>query len=154
MTDNTLLFNCTGIAERGRFPLENTGRGADCSPGFSIQNLSPDAQSLLITLEDLSHPLKGFTHWLIWNLPAASEIPPAIAHGRFTGPGNAVQGVAYGLHRYAGPKPPRGKTHIYRFTIYALDCLLDLSAGTRKKRVLQAARGHIIQHGSLTAHYE
>jgi len=29
---------------------------------FTIKNLSPSAKSLVITLEDLSHPIKGFTH--------------------------------------------------------------------------------------------
>lgn len=30
------------------------------------------------------------------------------------------QGLAYGWYRYAGPKPPKGKKHLYRFTLYAL----------------------------------
>ena len=66
----------------------------------------------------------------------------------------AVQGVAYGLHRYAGPKPPRGMRHSYRFTVYALDCALDLPGGARKKRFLRAAEGHILQRGSVSGEFE
>ncbi len=32
--------------------------------------------------------------------------------------GNARQGIGYGFHRYVGPKPPKGKKHTYRFTVY------------------------------------
>jgi len=29
-----------------------------------IKNLSPSAKTLAVTLEDLSHPIKDFTHWI------------------------------------------------------------------------------------------
>ena len=31
-----------------------------------------------ITLEDLSHPIKNFTHWIIWNIPVADKIEKGI----------------------------------------------------------------------------
>ena len=68
--------------------------------------------------------------------------------------GNAVQGVAYGWHRYAGPKPPKGKRHKYRFTIYVLDCRLDLGAFATKRKVLKKAAEHIIQQGSVCGYFE
>lgn len=139
--------------ENGKFHIDHTGRGQDLSPELILENLSPEAVTLAVTLEDLSHPLKNFTHWVIWNLPAADKIPGAIPAGK-TLPGGGVQGVAYGLHRYAGPKPPRGKTHTYRFTVYALDCTLDLSSGARKKVFLRAAEGHILQSGSISGEFE
>lgn len=57
-----LEFECTGIKAGGKFAVENTGRGKDVSPEFIIKNLSPNARTLLITLEDLSHPINRFTH--------------------------------------------------------------------------------------------
>lgn len=63
--------------------------------------------------------------------------------------GNALQGVGYGLHRYAGPKPPKGKKHTYRFTIYALDCKIDIRAKYLKRNFLKKAEKHIIQKGSI-----
>ena len=73
MTHNMLEFECVGLNDGGIFPIEHTGRGTDLSPEFIIQNLSPNAVTMIITLEDLSHPIKGFTHWIIWNIPASSE---------------------------------------------------------------------------------
>ena len=143
-----LKVSCPGIVN-GRFLPDHTGRGRDLSPELVLENLSPEAAALAVTLEDMSHPIKNFTHWVIWNLPAADRIPGAIPAGK-TVPGGGVQGVAYGLHRYTGPKPPRRTQHTYRFTVYALDCALDLSPASRKKVFLRAAEGHVLQRGSIS----
>lgn len=155
MNDTILEFTCIGIENNGKFPLENTGRGQDISPGFLIKNLSSRAKTLAITLEDLSHPVKDFTHWLIWNIPATSQVHSGIPSGNHVSAlGGACQGIGYGFHRYAGPKPPKGKTHTYRFTVYALDCELRLSVHSLKKAFLKKADGHIIQKGNITAKFE
>ncbi len=137
---------CHGIDKTGRFLLPHTGRGADVSPAFTLMGLAPEAQTLAVLLEDLSHPIPRFTHWVLWDLPAAAEIPPAIPAGRIV-PGGARQGMAYGLYRYAGPKPPRGRSHTYRFTICALDGPLGPGAG--KRRFWRMARGHVLQIGTV-----
>ena len=155
MNDTILEFTCIGIENNGKFPLENTGRGRDISPEFFIKNLSSRAKTLAITLEDLSHPIKNFTHWLIWNIPAANQVKSGISAGSHLSElGGACQGIGYGFHRYAGPKPPKGKTHTYRFTVYALDCELKLSVHSLKRVFLKKANGHIIQKGNLTVKFE
>lgn len=85
MEKNTLEFECMGIKDGGKFPVENTGRGKDISPEFIIKNLSPHAQTFMITLEDLSHPIKRFTHWVIWNIPATDKIAKARRYARDKG---------------------------------------------------------------------
>ncbi len=155
MEQKILQFECVGIKDSGVFPLANTGRGRDVSPEFVIHNLVLGAQTLVITLEDLSHPIKNFTHWLIWNILAMAKIPAAIPAGKTVAElGNAIQGAAYGWRRYAGPKPPKGKRHKYRFTVYALDCRLDIGAAATKRKVLKMAARHIIQQGSICAYFE
>lgn len=148
-----LNVHCPGI-QNEKFLPDHTGRGRDLSPELVLEGLSPQAKTLAATLEDMSHPIKGFTHWVIWNLPASDKIPGAIPAGKSVPELGAVQGVAYGLHRYAGPKPPKGKTHTYRFTVYALDCALDLPGGSRKKAFLRAMEGHILQSGSVSGEFE
>ena len=147
-----LKIRCPGIVN-GKFLPDHTGRGKDLSPELILEGLSSQAKTLAVTLEDMSHPIKGFTHWVIWDLPVSDRIPGAIPAGKSV-PGGGRQGTAYGLHRYAGPKPPRGKTHTYRFTVYALDRALDLSSGARKKAFLRAAAGHILQSGSISGVFE
>lgn len=155
MKQNTLDFECIGIKDGNKFPIENTGRGRDFSPEFIIKNLSPDAKTLIITLEDLSHPIKNFTHWIIWNVPATDVISKAIPAGKTVSAlHGAKQGIGYGFHRYAGPKPPKGKSHQYCFTVYVLDCLLDLKSSSTKRKVLNKASGHIIQQGRICGYFE
>ncbi len=154
MEKDILKFKCGGIDDQGKILLEYSGYGKDISPEFVIENLSPSAKTIAITLEDLSHPIKGFTHWVIWNIPATNIISKAIPSGKnVESYENAKQGVAYGWHRYAGPKPPKGKKHLYRFTLYALDCELDLSANVFKKTFLKKAADHILQKGEVTGEF-
>lgn len=147
-----LRFHCPGLSDGGFFPRDNTGRGKDLSPEIVLENLSPRARTLAVTLEDLSHPLKGFTHWIMWNFPAREVIPGGLPKYERLECG-AAQGMAYGIHRYAGPKPPPWSRHRYRLTVYTLDCVLGLSSNARKKHFLKAAEGHILQKGSLTAKF-
>ncbi len=155
MKKDALEFECGGIKDGDKFPIENTGRGENLSPEFIIKNLSPEAKTLIITLEDLSHPIKNFTHWIIWNIPAENIIPKAIPEGKTVSSLNgAKQGMGYGFHRYAGPKPPKGKSHRYGFTVYALNCQLDLKASSTKRKVLNKASGHIIQQGRICGYFE
>ncbi len=155
MHNAVLEFECSGMDSGNRFSIEYTGRGQDISPEFVIKNLSPDAKTLAVTLEDLSHPIRDFTHWIIWNIPAADRINKNIPAGRIVPVlGNARQGTGYGLHRYAGPKPPKGKTHTYRFTIYSLDCEINISANSMKRRFLKKAQKHILQKGSIVGEFE
>ena len=154
--NNTLLeFECIGMDDGRKFPIEYTGRGQDISPEFIIKNLSPNAKTLAVTLEDLSHPIKDFTHWVIWNIPATDRIKKNIPVGK-TVPmlGNARQGIGYGFHCYAGPKPPKGKKHTYRFTVYSLDCEINISANSMKRNFLKKAERHIIQKGSIVGEFE
>jgi len=149
-----LKFKCSGIDEQGIFFLEYTGYGKNISPEFVIENLSPSAKTIAITLEDLSHPIKDFTHWIIWNIPATNIIRKEILSGKnIEAYKNVKQGLAYGWHRYAGPKPAKGKKHLYRFTLYALDCEMDLSANVFKKTFLKEAEGHILQKGEITGEF-
>ena len=153
---DVLIFECNNMKNGETFPVENTGRGQDRSPEFIIKNLSPHAKTLAIILEDIKHPIfKNFTHWLIFNIPAREKIDGAIPGGKIvSGLGNARQGIGYGLYRYAGPKPPRGKQHLYRFTMYALDREIGLTGIPTKSRFMKIAGKYMIQQGNIIGKYE
>ena len=154
MENKMLEFECSGINAQGEFLVEYTGYGQNISPEFAIKNLSPNAETIAIILEDLNHPIKDFTHWIIWNIPAANIVRKAIPAGKSVDIyRTARQGAAYGFHRYAGPKPPKGTSHVYRFTLYVLDCEIDLSANAFKKSFLKKAEGHILQRGEISGKF-
>lgn len=78
-----------------------------CPQAFHLSSLPQDTKTLAIVLRDESHQLFGsMTHWLIWDLPARCEIEMNIPKKTNPGRGEARQGIAYGWHRYRGPKPP------------------------------------------------
>ena len=149
-----LRVTSPGIAEDERFLLTHTGRGDDVSPELRINGLTDDVARLAVVLTDETHPLLGsMTHWLIWNLPAQSVIEAGLPSGRITRDG-AVQGRGYGLHRYRGPKPPRGTSHRYSFLVLALDAPLSCPARAGTRRFWRSADGHVLQGGVLEGVFE
>ncbi|GAU78836.1 YbhB/YbcL family Raf kinase inhibitor-like protein [Fusibacter sp. 3D3] len=133
-----------------------SARGEDRSPSIHLEGIHAEAQSIAITMDDASHPLfPNYNHWLIWNLPVQNSIPEAIPHGEIIeNLGGAIQGRAYGRHRYKGPKPPLKTIHTYVFTVYILDCKCALSPKSRKRDLLVEMEGHILQKSTLTGHFQ
>jgi phosphatidylethanolamine-binding protein (PEBP) family uncharacterized protein len=81
-------------------------------------------------------------------------IPKNIPHGKAVeGLSGAVQGRGYGKHRYRGPRSPFNWSHRYQFTVYVLDCVLDLPSASKKRDLLKAMNGHILQQAALVGHY-
>lgn len=137
-------------------PKQYTGFGADISPAFHISGLCQEAVSVAVIMDDLDIPLiPAYCHWLIWNIPRREELPEQIPHG-FPVLGRGIQGVAYGRHRYRGPKPPFfvRTPHRYLFRFYALDCFLDLDAESGRRALVRAMRGHVLQKGSIMGTYK
>lgn len=151
-----LHIKCPSFGGDGQIPGKHTGFGADISPEFLIDGLQENVASIAIIMDDLDIPFIGcLNHWLIWNIPATGRIAENIPYGAETLLG-AKQGIAYGKHRYRGPKQPPfiKKSHRYRFTVYGLDCMLDLSADSSKDRLSAAMDGHILQSGEITGWYK
>lgn len=107
---NNLKIRCSDLKENEKIPINYTGYGKNISPEFIIENLTPEAKSYIITLEDLNHPIKNFTHWIIWNIPATANIPGNIPKGRkVSSLGNALQGFAYAFIDMPDPNHPKEK---------------------------------------------
>lgn len=140
--------------EGGTIPVRYTGHGEDISPELHLSPLAEGAVSLAVLMDDLDHPVPAYSHWVVWNLPAGETIPGDIPPGEeLPALGEARQGRGYGRHRYRGPKPPFNWSHRYRYAVYVLDTRLDLPAAARKKDVLRAMQGHILQQGELMGRY-
>lgn len=152
----TLTVTSSAFQEGGWIPVRYSGRGENCSPDFELEGIPLDAQSIAITLDDASHPFfPHYNHWVIWNLPVHPVIPEGIPKGKYVERlGGAVQGVAYGRHRYRGPKPPFNSAHTYVFTVYVLDSRLDLPASSRKCDFLAAIERHILQQATLSGKFQ
>lgn len=158
LDQNNLQITSPSFENNGSMPRKHTGFGEDISPAFRLSNLSPEAVSIAIIMDDLDIPLiESLNHWLIWNIPKTDIIPENIPYGQVVASlSNAKQGVGYGRNRYRGPKQPVfvRSMHRYIFRFYVLDCFLDLDSGVRKADLLKAMEGHIIQQASITGTYK
>ena len=155
---NNLQITSPSFENNGAMPKKHTGFGEDISPAFQLSNLSSEAVSIAIVMDDLDIPvIKTLNHWVIWNIPKSEAIPENIPYGPVVSSlENAKQGIGYGRNRYRGPKQPVfvRNMHRYSFQFYVLDSFLDLDSSAKKADLLKAMEGHIVQQGSITGTYQ
>ncbi|MBD3264077.1 MAG: YbhB/YbcL family Raf kinase inhibitor-like protein [Candidatus Omnitrophica bacterium] len=127
-------------------PKKFTCQGEDLSPALVLEDVPPEARSLVLIVDDPDAPMKTWVHWVVYNIPpSVSRIEEGSVAGK--------QGVNdFNRTNYGGPCPPSG-THRYFFKAYALDTELDLDEGKSKAEVEKAMEGHVIQQAELIGLY-
>ena len=81
------------------------------------------------------------------------ELPEGVP-ARDTVDNIGIQGInGFGKLGYGGPCPPRGSSHHYVFTLYALDAPVTLPPRATKADVLRAMHGHVLGRAQLTGRY-
>lgn len=152
LTEN-MTVTSNAFVDGGQIPVKYSGLGEDVSPDLHLSEISPGAKSIAVMMDDLDFPLGTYNHWVMWNVPVQTDIPEAIPAGAIVESlQNAVQGKGYGVHRYKGPNPPFG-THRYKFQVYVLDTVIDLSSDAGKKDLLEQIEDHVLQYGTITGKF-
>ena len=151
-----LTLTTPSFPDGGYIPECNSGFGEDKSPLFLIEGIDSRTKTMVITLDDLGHPIQpGYNHWIVWNITPSRTIPAGIPKGSLIDtPIHIEQGIEYGKHCYRGPKPPFNWNHEYLFTLYTLDCRLDADSNSRKEDIIKKAEGHILQKAELRGRYQ
>ena len=150
----TLIVKTPAFEHEGLIPKEYTGHGDDISPELHLHDIDEHAKSIAIIMDDMGHPIPAYNHWVIWNIPVMQTIPAHIPHGKIVeNLSGAVQGHGYGKHRYRGPKPPFNWSHQYQFNVFVLDSTLNIPNTSKKRDLLKAMDGHILQQAALIGHY-
>jgi len=98
------------------YPQDNTNFGANVSPEMTFENPPGDTQSFAIVLYDM---VNGFTHWVIWDIPASSTTLPASLPGGspLTNPPGAQQAGFGAPPAYFGSG---ACGNVYEHRLYAL----------------------------------
>lgn len=133
-------------------PRPYTCQGINISPPLEW-TATPEAKTLAIMANDPDAPSGAWTHWLVYNLPAATMglIENMPTQEKVVGGG--IQGKNdFGRVGYGGPCPPSG-THRYFFKVYALDTELPSKHGVTKDQLLKAMEGHLLAQGQLVGTY-
>jgi len=134
--------------EGERIPEKYTCEGPNISPPLQFLEVPPEAETLVLMVEDPDAPAKPWVHWLVFNIPAKCEgfDEGSIDQG-------AQQGLCNGYtFGYEGPCPPEGE-HTYLFKLYALNIVLNLPPESDRKMVLEAMAGSLLTEAVLKGRY-
>jgi Raf kinase inhibitor-like YbhB/YbcL family protein len=154
----------TDVAEGGTIKAEQTFNGFGCSganvsPALSWTGAPSGTKSFALIVHDPDAPtgVGGFTHWIIYNIPATTTALPKGAGSKGgTLPAGAVQATtSFGAPGYGGPCPPAGdKPHRYVFTLYALNTdKIDLPPNATQALAGFTINGSKIGTSTMTATY-
>jgi len=153
--EKTLSITSSAFQEGGKIPDKYTSQGQDISPPLAWSEPPAGTQSLALIMDDPDAPGGTFTHWVIFNIPSnLRRLPEAVPTEDQLSDGTLQGRNDFNRIGYGGPSPPPGPAHRYKFTLYALDQPLDLTAGASKKQVLDAIQGHILAQGEVTGIYQ
>ena len=122
------------------------------SPALSWSDAPAATKSFALILHDPDAPLAGgFTHWVLFDIPATTkQLPENFQAGSVGVSGNS----GFRRQGYGGPCPPSG-VHHYHFMLTALDVpTLGLQAGATKADVEKAMEGHVLAKTELVGTYQ
>jgi len=137
------------FTHNGFIPQKYTCDGENINPPLIIEDVPEKAKSLVLIVDDPDAPMGIFTHWLLWNIPPDIN---EIKEGEL--PKGAIRGLNdFGTLDYGGPCPPSG-VHRYFFNLYALDEVLDLKEGARRKTLESMMEPFVIAQAVLMGRYE
>ena len=141
--------------EDGDIPPRYTCEGQDVSPALSWSTPPAGTQTLAFVMEDPGAPGGTFDHWVLFNLPMAVDgLPEGLSRDINLANGGIHGRNSYGSMGYRGPCPPKGPSHTYQLSVYAVDRKLSLPAVATKEQLQRALQGHVIVSSMLTGTYQ
>ncbi len=127
----------SAFVNNSAIPSKYTCEGDNINPPLEFVDVSANAKSLVLIMDDPDAPMGTFVHWVLYNINPSEK-------------GIAENSPTYS--KYIGPCPPSG-THRYFFKLYALDINLDLQ-NADKSMVEEKMQGHILEKSELIGLYE
>lgn len=148
---NGISLHTTSFSTETSMPVQYTCDGKDISPQIDWTHIPDKTVSLALIMSDPDAPGGTFYHWVLYNIPkTVTQFPEAMRQL----PADTLAGKnSWGKMQYNGPCPPKGATHHYVFTLYALDKKLTLPTATAET-ILNAIQNHILDQGELTTVYK
>jgi hypothetical protein len=146
-----LTIKSSSFNQNTMMPQKYSKEGDNRSPQLSWDDAPAATKSFALIVDDPDAPGKTWVHWILFNIPSTKK---ELKEGET--PKEAVIGINdFKARQYDGPMPPQGHgKHHYRFTLYALDSMIDLPAGTTKDQLLNAMQGHILEQAQIIGLYE
>jgi Raf kinase inhibitor-like YbhB/YbcL family protein len=132
-------------------PKHFTTSGDNVSPPLNWMNAPDSTMEFALICYDPDAPVTyGFTHWVVYGIPADINSIEEGEGKTFTDGVNSTGGTGY-----SGPDPPpEHGPHHYYFWLYALDKNLHLNPGLTREELLNAIDEHIIVQARHVGIYE
>ena len=128
-------------------PASYTCHGAGLSPPLQWSGATTQtAKSYAIVVDDSQAPITPYVYWIVFHIS-----PTTVAIGQNQLPTGARQAVNSAGKASYDPPCPIGARHEYRFTVYALNSVIDLPNGWGLRATWSAIASHVIATGRLTA---
>lgn len=148
-TDFAITSSAT--SNQGILPVLYTCDGTDISPSLTWSHAPDKTQTYALIFSDLDAPGGTFYHWILYNIPkdittlreAINPLPKEVIAGK----------NSWGKSQYSGPCPPKGASHHYVFTLYALDNKLTLEPNIEGEGLLAGMKDHVIQKTEFSVVY-
>ena len=152
-----IAITSTAFAADGAIPPRYTEDGDKISPPLEWIGVPPEAQALVLLVEDADSPtFRPLVHAILGDLPprdgvlAEGELPSSGSGGERFGMGRN----SFLSHGWLPPDPPRGHgPHRYAFQMFALDEVPSFAKAPGRSALVAALRGHVIARGVLTGTY-
>src|SRR6266481_6176249 len=150
-----LTLTSPAIAPGAAIPAEFSCAGGDRSPELTCSGAPKSAVTFALIVDDPDAPGGTFFHWVAYNIPASkTSLPAGVPQGSEI-PGGAINGMnSFGHLGYNGPCPPPGKTHHYRFHLYALDSALEVGDKADAAAIHSALKGHVLAEAELVGTFQ
>lgn len=144
------------FAEGAPIPTLYTCDGRAASPPLAWSGAPAGTRGFCLVCDDPDAPGGTFSHWAIWDMPAARDSLPGGVPAEERVEGMAQARNDFGALGYGPPCPPKGHgPHRYLFRLYALDTeSLGLAPGCAVPEAEAAAEAHALDRAELTGTYE
>lgn len=132
-------------------PMRYANGNEHMSPPLAWTGTPAGTGQFALVCHDPDAPLTyGFTHWVVYGIPATVTSPDeGLPQNAYT-PGSNGAGIA----GYLPPAPPEGHgRHHYFFTLYAIDTSVQLQPGLTREQLLATIDEHILVQARLVGLY-
>jgi Raf kinase inhibitor-like YbhB/YbcL family protein len=142
--DEPVITVTSPVFSQGVIPRRYSCHGA-VSPPIYWSGAPQGTKSIALVVDDSAAPITPYVYWLVYDIgPATTDIQA----GQLP-PGARQADNSRGQAGF-DPPCPRAGSHMYRFTIYALDSVLSQRNGAGLKATWLAIAQHSIARGRLT----
>lgn len=148
-------LNSSAFQADGNIPSRYSCEGENLSPELTWSGAPQGTKSFALVVHDPDAPHPGgYTHWVVFNIPATVTHVAENAPKQTNFPGGGIQGKNdSGSTGYTGPCPPSG-SHRYYFHLYAVDGQLNLSQSATREELEKALKNHTLGQAEYMGKYK